>query len=232
MLSFSAILVGFGQPCAHSDPPLATTTAGDHIITFTVTQIVDDQFSLVKYVLANKNLCSLHYCLLIAFIITNGPMNVTTCGGRMAEISCDYSGAPDPLNTRPDWRIIRRNNDGHVISNETVNAAIIQNNRTDGLVFHVQVLSNDSVIGRLSVGPVDDTYNNTSYQCIFTINDTIIASGTAGSVTVIGMYKYICNMKYTLAINRLCVLMPFWKHSYVCIIYVELVARELKSKQK
>ena len=32
------------------------------------------------------------------------------------------------------------------------------------------------------------TYNNTSYQCIFTINDTIIESDTAGTVTVIGMY--------------------------------------------
>ena len=115
-------------------------------------------------------------------------MNVTTCSGGVAEISCDFTGAPDPFNTRPDWRIIRRNSYGHVISNETVNATIIRINKTDGLVFRAQVLSNDSVIGRLSVGPVDDTYNNTSYQCIFTINDTIIESGTAGTVTVIGMY--------------------------------------------
>ena len=124
----------------------------------------------------------------IALMITNGPINVTTCSGTNAEISCDFTGAPDPFNTRPDWRIIRRNNDGHVISNETVNATIIRNNRSDGLVFHSQVFVNNRVNIRLSVGPVDDTYNNTSYQCIFTINDNFIESDTAGTVTVIGMY--------------------------------------------
>ena len=126
----------------------------------------------------------------VALVIINGPMNVTVCSGRVAEMSCDYSGAPDPINTRPDWRIIRRNNDGHVISNETVNAAIIRVNKTDGVVFLAKVLINSSVIGRLSVGPVDDTYNNTSYQCIFPVNGTIIESDTAGTVTVIGMYVH------------------------------------------
>ena len=120
-------------------------------------------------------------------MITNGPMNVKACSGTRTEISCDFSGAPDPFNTKPDWRIIKRNNDGDVISNETVNATIIRINKIDGLVFLAEV-SNDNVNGRLLVGPVDDTYNNTSYQCIFTINDTIIESDTAGTVSVIGMY--------------------------------------------
>ena len=114
-------------------------------------------------------------------------MNVKACSGTRAEISCDFSGAPDPFNTKPDWRIIKRNNDGNVISNETVNATIIRINKIDGLVFLAEV-SNGNVNGRLLVGPVDDTYNNTSYQCIFTINDTIIESDTAGTVSVIGMY--------------------------------------------
>ena len=153
-----------------------------------MTQIVDDQFSLVMYVLANKNLCSLHYCLLIAFTIINGPMNVMVCSGISAEISCNFIGAPDPFSTRPDWRIIKRNNDGHVISNETVNATMIRSNKTDGLRFFTEVL-NDNVSVRLLVGPVDNTYSNTSYQCILPINDTIIESDTAGTVTVIGMYK-------------------------------------------
>ena len=114
-------------------------------------------------------------------------MSVKACSGTRTEISCDFSGAPDPFNTKPDWRIIKRSNDGHVISNETVNAAIIRLNKTDGLVFLAEV-SNDNVNGRLLVGPVNDTYNNTSYQCIFTINNTIIESDTAGTVSVIGMY--------------------------------------------
>ena len=126
----------------------------------------------------------------IALVITNGPMNVTKCSGNVAEISCDYTGV-DPFSTRPDWRIIKRNNDDHVISNETVHAAIIRLNKTDGLVFHLTLIDN-SVYGRLSVGPVDVTYNNTSYQCIFTINDTIIESDTTGTVTVIGACICTC----------------------------------------
>ena len=135
-------------------------------------------------------------CLIALLVITNGPMNVTTCSGTNAEISCDYAEAPDPFDTRPDWRIIKRNNDGHVISNETVNAAIIRNDRSDGLVFHAQVLIDNSITGILLVGPVDDTYNNTSYQCIFTINDTIIKSDTAATVTVVGMHIPVIRMYY------------------------------------
>ena len=123
---------------------------------------------------------------------------MTTCSGTNAEISCDFTEVSNPFDTRPDWRIIRRNNDGLIISNETVNAGIIRANQTDGLVFHSQVLTNNIVTVRLSVGPVDHTYNNTSYQCIFTINNTIIESNTAGTVSVIGMYihtyKSICNI--------------------------------------
>ena len=126
-------------------------------------------------------------------------MNVTVCSGTNTEIPCGFTGV-DALNTRPDWRIVRRNNDGDVISDETVSGAIIQIDRSDGLVFLLEVLNDDSAIGSyLSVGPVDDTYNNTSYQCIFTINDTIIESDTAGTVTVIGMYAclYINFILYT-----------------------------------
>ena len=130
-------------------------------------------------------------------------MNVTTCSGTNAEISCDYTGAPDPFNTRPDWRIIKRNNVGHVISNETVNAVIIQRDKLDGLVFRSQIMIDNSVYGRLSVGPVDDTDNNTSYQCIFTINDTIIESDTAGTVTVIG--AYIVRTYILACIHNICI---------------------------
>ena len=112
-------------------------------------------------------------------------MNVTVCNGSVAEVSCDFTGAPDAFNTRPDWRIIKRNNDGHVISNKTVNAAI---NKSDGLVFCREMLNNNSGIERLLVGPVNGTYSNTSYQCIFTINNTITESSTIGIITVIGMY--------------------------------------------
>ena len=122
-------------------------------------------------------------------MITNGPMNVTVCSGTKANISCGYTGVYDFVSARPNWRIIKRNNNGSVISNETVPGMDILNSTTDGLEF-VIALSNDNSADEsyLSVGPVDDTYNNTSYQCIFTINDNIIESDTAGTITVIGMY--------------------------------------------
>ena len=131
---------------------------------------------------------ALLHALFLALMITNGPMNVTVCSGTKANISCGYTGVYDPFNTRPNWRIIKRNNNGSVISNETVSGMDILNSTTDGLEF-VIVLSNDNNADRsyLSVGPVDDTYNNTSYQCIFTVNGDIIESDTTGTITVTGM---------------------------------------------
>ena len=120
-------------------------------------------------------------------MITNGPMNVTVCSGTKANISCGYTGVYDIFNTRPNWRIIKRNNNGSVISNETVSGMDILNNKIDGLEFAYIIKNNNADESYLSVGPVDDTYNNTSYQCIFTINDNIIESDTAGTITVIGM---------------------------------------------
>ena len=122
-------------------------------------------------------------------MITNGPMNVIVCSGTKANISCGYTGVYDFIQTKPNWRIIERNRNGSIISNETVSGMDILNNTTDHLEFVVDKRNGDNADGSyLSVGPVDDTYNNTSYQCIFTINDTIIESDTAGTITVIGMY--------------------------------------------
>ena len=126
-------------------------------------------------------------------MITDDPMNVTVCSGTNAEISCGFTGVDDPFTTRSNlsWRIIKRNNDGYVISNEIVKVMDINNNQTDGLVFITVINNRNGILSAndsyLSVGPVDDTYNNTSY----TINDTIIESDTAGTVTVIGMYVYV-----------------------------------------
>ena len=120
-------------------------------------------------------------------------MNVTVCSGTKANISCGYTGVYDPFNIRPNWRVIKRNNNGGVISNETVSGMDIRSNKFDDLKFivHISGNNNNASGSYLSVGPVDDTYNNTSYQCIFTINDNIIESDTAGTITVIGMYVHI-----------------------------------------
>ena len=122
-------------------------------------------------------------------------MNVTVCNGTKAKISCGYTGVTDFIATRPNWRIIKRNNNGSVISNETVSGMDIRHSKFHDLRFVVHLSGNDNSANRsyLSVGPVDDTYNNTSYQCMFTINDTIIESDTAGIITVVnGMYDAFC----------------------------------------
>ena len=122
-------------------------------------------------------------------------MNVTVCSGTKANISCGYTGLPIFLNTQPNWRIIKRNNNGISFSNETVSGMDIHNNSIDHLKFIIVKIGDNSSNGSyLSVGPVDDTYNNTSYQCIFTINDNIIESDTAGTITVIGMYIHCVAM--------------------------------------
>ena len=101
-------------------------------------------------------------------MITTGPMNVTVCSGTKANLSCSYTGVYDPFSIIPNWKT--------------------------SVINHVKISKNDIKHDKsanksyLSVGPVDDTYNNTSYQCIFTINDNIIESDTAGTITVIGMY--------------------------------------------
>ena len=132
-------------------------------------------------------ICNYIYCVnSIELIITKHPMNVTVCSGTKANISCGYAGVHDPINTIPSWKIIKRNNNGSVISNVTVSAMDV----SKSLKFVITRSGNDNSAGGsyLSVGPVNDTYNNTSYQCIFTISDNVIESDTAGTVTVIGMY--------------------------------------------
>ena len=136
-------------------------------------------------------------------MITDGPRNVTVCSGTNAKFPCGFTGVPDPFGLVQNltWRIIKRSNNGDVIRNETVRAVNINANKTDALAFQFDINKDENNItsannSYLSIGPVDDTYNNTSYQCIFTINDTIIESDTAGTVTVIGMY--VCVLYYSI----------------------------------
>ena len=131
-------------------------------------------------------------------MITNHPMNVTVCSGTKANISCGYTGVSDVFTTIPDWRNITNNNNNSVISNVTVSGMDIRSNRAKNLEFVITTSGNNySANGSyLSVGPVDDTYNNTSYQCIFTINNNIIESDTAGTITVIGMNHKAISISY------------------------------------
>ena len=121
-------------------------------------------------------------------MITNGPMDVTVCSGSVTFISCGFVNV-DPSFIVPNWRIIRRNSDGSVISNMTISGFDIVTNNIDSLEWVPDLTSgvNMSPNSRLAVGPVDETYNQSSYQCIFTLLSGAVES-SVGTLTVTGMY--------------------------------------------
>ena len=132
----------------------------------------------------------LHDNIIVALEITNGPMDTTVCTGSVTNISCGFING-DPNIAVPDWGIIRRSDDGSVISNMTVNGLDIIRNTNDSLEWVADTTSgvNMSPNSRLVVGPVDETYNQSSYQCIFTtINGAVESS--IGTLTVAGTYVY------------------------------------------
>ena len=128
--------------------------------------------------------------IIVALEITNGPMDTTVCTGSVANISCGFING-DPNFAVPDWRIVRRSDDGNVISNMTISGSNIINNDNDGLEWVADTTSgvNMSPNSRLVVGPVDETYNQSSYQCIFTTISGDVVSST-GTLTVAGTYVY------------------------------------------
>ena len=113
-------------------------------------------------------------------------MDVAVCSGDSVMIPCGFTGAP-PLTTSLNWRIIRRSDDGSVVSNETININDIINDVDDGLVWVPDTRSggNSAPNSTLEVGPVDETYDQSSYQCL--LNDV---ESSIGTLTVLGeQYK-------------------------------------------
>ena len=123
--------------------------------------------------------------IIVALKITNGPMDTTVCTGSVANISCGFVN--DSVNFVPSWRIVRRSDDGSVISNMRVDGFDIINSNNDSLEWVADTTSgvNMSPNSRLVVGPVDETYNQSSYQCIFTTISGAVES-SIGTLTVAG----------------------------------------------
>ena len=127
----------------------------------------------------------------VGVIITNPPQNVTVCINNVAEISCGFTGA-DPNLVRPDWIIIMRNEDGSIVSNETVFGAVILSNLEDNLEWVPDLDSgtNNASNSKLSFGPVDKTDNQSSFQCYFVSSkNQILAISNIGIITVVGKMK-------------------------------------------
>ena len=57
--------------------------------------------------------------IIVGLIITNGPQDTTVCMNVMAECYCGFTGT-DPNFVVPNWRIVYRNDDGSIVSNDTV----------------------------------------------------------------------------------------------------------------
>ena len=98
----------------------------------------------------------------------------------------------DSINFQPNWNIITRSNDGSVISNVTVTPNQINSDNSDRLVYEPDLTSgpNNAANNRLLVGPVDETYNQSSYQCTFDLAGGDVIS-SIGTITVAGEYEQL-----------------------------------------
>ena len=121
------------------------------------------------------------YYLSVALTITNGPQDTTVCINQVTNCTCGFTGA-DP-NFVPNWRIIKRNRNGVIVSNEIISGSEIITNTNDGLEWIVDPLNGNNSV--LRVGPVDGTDNQSSYQCSFALLNRIIES-SIGTLTVVG----------------------------------------------
>ena len=123
-------------------------------------------------------------------MITNNPMDTTVCTGSTANISCGFVN--DSRNFVPNWRIIRRSSDGSVISNMTISGVDIISNANDGLEWIPDTNSGllMSPNSRLEVGPVNETHNQSSYQCIFAVAGDNVESSVGTLTVVTGAYVH------------------------------------------
>ena len=145
-----------------------------------------------------------HLCIL-EFTITNGPQDTTVCMNDRAGCTCGFDGV-STSSTIPDWIIVTRSSDGSVISNVTIDGEDIIDNKHDGLVWQFgNTTTTSSPNSKLVVGPVDETHNQSSYQCVFRLIDNVdgspqnrIVKSSVGILTVVGKkLSFIIIMKYS-----------------------------------
>ena len=125
-------------------------------------------------------------------MITKDPINVYEClnDGKehlIIQMPCGFTGVPAKT-TLPNWRIIRRAEDGSVISDVTRNATDINNNFVDKLLWVPDETNteNNSANSVLLIGAVDITYNQSSYQCSFQLDDQHTIESKVGTITLVG----------------------------------------------
>jgi len=114
-------------------------------------------------------------------------MNTTVCDGNTVNMPCGYIN--NYYNVTPYWKIIKRDSSGSVISLKNIFAFDIFN-KHDGLMWIRD--RNNLENNRLVVGPVNETYNWTSYQCVILTSPAVYSS--VGTLTVAGEIFYYVRM--------------------------------------
>ena len=127
------------------------------------------------------------FIIIVGLIITNGPQDTTVCMNAMAECYCGFTGT-NPNFVVPHWRIVFRNDDGSIVSNDTVDGVDIVIRLINGLQWVPDLTSgdNNATNSKLLVGPVNMTHNQSSYQCIFPRSQGGSIISSVGTITVVG----------------------------------------------
>jgi len=116
-------------------------------------------------------------------------MNTTVCDGNSVNITCGITN--DNLGFIPSWIIIKRDSNGNIISKMDILTIIFFRDEYDdyGLVWIYDL--NNSENNRLLISPVNETYNQSSFQCYIPTLPPIKSS--VGILTVAGeIFYYVC----------------------------------------
>ena len=119
-------------------------------------------------------------------MISNGPSDTTICIGSTADIYCGYTGG-NPNFVTVTWAITKRNSDGSV-DDFTYQGSNIRE-PTNGYQWMPDSTNGNN--SKLIVGPVDETFNHSSYQCSILLSDGTAITSDIGVLTVIGKHQII-----------------------------------------
>ena len=115
--------------------------------------------------------------------IINGPSATSSvCIGGIAEINCGFQGA-NPNDVEVIWYITRENSHVMMVHGSDITTA------TNGLQWVLDVSSgNDrSPNSKLIVGPVNEDFDQSTYQCYIGLPGEMKISSVIETLTVIGM---------------------------------------------
>ena len=111
----------------------------------------------------------------------------------MGEINCGFYGA-DPDTVVPDWRIIKKSDNGSIVSNVSLSGQdIIQNTYTD--LNWVPDL-NSGKDSKLIIGPINKADNQSLYQCSIMTEPGTTVTSDVGTITVVGKETLIKNLNH------------------------------------